>query len=115
MPLPIAELILFRRLKRRSNWATTVVHHELNGTINHLQDGHVSAAPYGQQQASEVARFDHHADVEVDSDAEPAESLDSATLWPKEVSRLNLTKKGSKSIDFYKYYFYANSKWWGKN
>ena len=98
MPLPVTELILFRRLEGRRNWASTVVHHELDGAVHHLQDGHVPSAPDGQQQAGHVARLDHHAHVEVDTNAEPAEGLDPATLGPEEVSRLNLKRKVKSRI-----------------
>lgn len=65
MPLSVTELESVIRLENCRNWSSAVVNRESHGSIHHLQDHIIPSTLDGHQDTGNVARFDVHGDVKV--------------------------------------------------
>lgn len=70
VPSSVAEVVGVRWLVEGEDWPLAVVHADLDGSVNQLEDEVVSAPVHGHQDARVVARADLQLDVDVTANSE---------------------------------------------
>ena len=70
MPFSITHMMLMRRNVCSNNRTTSVVDAEDESAINHLQKKEITSPMYRHKNAWCATRFDLHADVNIQTDAE---------------------------------------------